>query len=263
MKVVSIASGSKGNCIYVQSQMGAVLVDDGLTLKNLEQRLSQADIDPNKINGILLTHEHNDHLYGVKAFLNKYKNAKVYIPSFAQNFCLPGLISLPSKQVVWYTSSDFFINDITVSSFVLPHDSHFCVGYSMLFNGVKVTVATDLGEITNNTLENLKNSDILFLESNHDENLLKNNTKYSAKLKKRILSNKGHLSNKSCAEALVKLSNFGVKQVVLAHLSQENNTPILAYKTVKNTLQANGIIEGENICVDVAVQDKIGTIFNF
>ena len=263
MKAVSIASGSKGNCIFVSSNNTKILIDNGLSLKTLETKLKSIDINPAEIDAILLTHEHNVHLYGVKPFLNKYKNAKIYIPSFAQNFCLPGLIALPQKQIVWYTSSDFFIKDITISSFILPHDSNFCVGYSLLVGDKKVTVATDLGFISSQTMANLNNSDILFLESNHDEQLLRNNVKYTARLKKRILSNHGHLSNKSCGEALVHLVKTGVKQVVLAHLSQENNTAILAYNTVKKILGENGIVEGEHICVDVAFQDRVGTIFNF
>ena len=118
MKAVSIASGSKGNCIFVSSNNTKILIDNGLSLKTLEAKLKSIDINPAEIDAILLTHEHNDHLYGIKPFLNKYKNAKVYIPAFAQNFCLPGLIALPQKQIVWYTSSDFFIKDITISSFI-------------------------------------------------------------------------------------------------------------------------------------------------
>lgn len=263
MRCVSVASGSKGNCIYVESQLSAVLIDNGLSLKSLEAKFKELNINPNKIDAILLTHEHTDHLYGVKAFLNKYKKVKVYIPSFAQNFCLPSLIVLPQKQVEWYSVSDFFIKDITVSSFILPHDSHFCVGYSLLVGDKKISVATDLGKMSNQILGNLSRSDILFIESNHDEQLLKSNVKYTARLKKRILSSQGHLSNRSCGEALVYLVKTGVKQVVLSHLSEENNTPLLAYTTVKNVLKENGIIEGDNVCVDVAFQNQVGTVFNF
>lgn len=263
MKAVSIASGSKGNCIYIESGNTCILIDNGLSLKNLEGKLALLNINPNNIDAILLTHEHSDHLYGVKAFLNKYKKTKIYIPSYVQNFCLPGIIALPSSQIEWYSSSDFFVKDITVSSFILPHDSHFCVGYSLLFGGKKVSIATDLGVMSNQTLNCLSNSDVLFIESNHDENLLRNNVKYTARLKKRILSSQGHLSNKNCAEALVQLVKTGVKQVVLSHISQENNTPLLAYNTVKQILGNNGIIEGDNVFVDVAVQDSIGTFFDF
>ncbi len=263
MKVVNIASGSKGNCTLVKSSLATILIDEGLSVKQLEERLKLVDVNPNEVDAILLTHEHSDHLYGIKSFLKKYKNAKVYIPSFVENYYISSIISLPLNQIEWYSNSDFFIKDITVSSFILPHDSRFCVGYSLFINDVKITIATDLGFISNETLNNLAGSDILFLESNHDEELLRKNVKYSAQLKKRILSNHGHLSNTACGEALSSLVKTGVKQVVLSHLSEENNTPMLAYNTVKTILGRHNIVEGEHICVDVAFQHQIGTIFNF
>ena len=144
----------------------------------------------------------------------------------------------------------------------MPHDSNYCVGYSIVCENRKISIATDLGCVSQKTLENLYNSDIIYFESNHDENLLIKNPKYSASLKKRILSNNGHLSNTACGIAIVSLVKNNVKQIVLSHLSEENNTPNLAYTTVKNILLKNGIIEGEQIYIDVAFQDKIGTIFN-
>ena len=178
-----------------------------------------------------------------------------------KDFCLSGVSNLPYGQIEWFSSSDFFIKDITVSCFVLPHDSHFCVGYSLYFGGRKVSYATDLGFVSDSTLKSLAGSDILFLESNHDENLLLQNPKYPAKTKKRILGDHGHLSNASCAKTIAQLVPTGVKQVVLSHLSEENNTPILAYTTIKNYLKSKGIEEGKNVCVDVAYQNKVGTVF--
>lgn len=263
MKVVSLSSGSKGNCVYVESKQAKILIDNGLTLVGIESRLSDIGVEGSQIDAILLTHEHGDHLYGIKPFLRKYKNAKVYIPAFVQNYAISGICALPQKQIEWFVSSDFYIKDITVSSFILPHDSRFCVGYSFIFEGKKVSIATDLGFVSNQTLAKLNNSDILFLESNHDEGLLQKNPKYTARLKKRIMSNQGHLSNVACGRALIPLVRSGVKQVILSHLSEENNTPLLAYNTVKRVLATDGIIEGDHVCVDVAYQDKIGTIFNF
>lgn len=263
MRAVSLSSGSKGNCIFIESNNTKILIDNGLTLTNLQSRLTNINVNIEQIDAILLTHEHGDHLYGIKAFLRKNKSAKVYIPSFVQNYDIAGILALPQNQIEWFSTSDFFIKDLTISSFILPHDSRFCVGYSVICNGKKVSVATDLGFVSNGTLANLSNSDILFFESNHDENLLRQNPKYTAKLKKRILSNAGHLSNTACGLALVSLVRSGVKQVILSHLSEENNTPNLAYNTVKNILGQNGIVEGDNVCVDVAFQDRVGTIFNF
>ena len=243
MRVVNLASGSKGNSTYIETQQVKILIDDGLSLKKLTSRLNEISVNILEIDSILLTHEHSDHIYGIKAFLAKNKNAKVYIPAFVESFGLPDIFQFPPSQVVWFTSSTFFIKDVLVNAFVLPHDSHFCVGYSIISENRKISIATDLGYISDDTLKSLEGSDILYLESNHDEKLLIKNPKYSAYLKKRILSKNGHLSNISSAEAINYLVKKGVKQVVLSHLSEENNTPELAYSTVKNYL------------------DKIGTIF--
>ena len=263
MKTASIASGSKGNCIYIESNLARILIDDGLSLTNLEDRLSSIDVDPCSIDAILLTHEHSDHIGGVKYFLKKHRNTKIYIPSYVKNYDIPAVNALPEGQIVWYSSSDFFLKDIAVSSFILPHDSKFCVGYSLYMSGTKVSYATDLGVISKETLEALKGSDILYIESNHDENILRQNPKYPAVTKKRILGPRGHTSNISCAAALSVLVPSGVKQVILCHLSEENNTPELAYNTVKSFLHSKGIEEGKNVCVDVAFQHKVGRIFSW
>ena len=262
MRTVNLSSGSKGNSTYIEANNTKILIDNGLAFSVLSKRLNEIGVDACDIDAILVTHEHIDHIGGIKAFVNKNKKAKIYIPAFVQKFDIPKIIELPVSKVEWYSTSTFFIKDLTISAFVLPHDSNFCVGYSIVFDNKKISIATDLGFVSKETLENLSNSDILFFESNHDEKLLINNPKYPARTKKRILSNKGHLSNIDCGKALVSLVKTGVKQVVLSHLSEENNTPMLAYTTIKKVLESNGIIEGDNVYVDVAYQEKIGTIFN-
>ncbi len=263
MRTVNLASGSKGNCTYIESREAKILIDEGLSYTSIKQRLKQINVEPYEIDAILLTHEHTDHIGGIANFLKRNKTTKVYIPLFVKTYDIPGINALPYNQIEWYKTSDFFIKDMTISSFLLPHDSKFCVGYSVYFDNKKVSIATDLGFVSDKVLSYIAGSNVLFLESNHDENLLLKNPKYPAKTKKRILSNEGHLSNITCGHTLAKLVKTGVVQVVLSHLSQENNTPMLAYSTVKNILARYGIIEGKNICVDVAYQDKVGTIFNF
>lgn len=262
MRTVNLSSGSKGNSTFVESEMAKILIDDGLSYLEIKSRLSKINVDPSEIDAILLTHEHVDHIGGVQVFLKKNKNTKVYIPLFVKEYNIKSILSLPDAQIEWYRTSDFFIKDVTISSFILPHDSKFCVGYSLYFSGRKVSIATDLGFISDEVINYLSKSNVLYLESNHDETLLLKNPKYPAKTKKRILSNVGHLSNVTSGQAIAKLVKTGVLQVVLSHLSEENNTPVLAYTTVKRVLSEHGIIEGKNVCVDVAYQHKIGTIFN-
>lgn len=262
MKTVSLSSGSKGNSIFIEGGGTKLLVDVGLSLTNIEKRLSKMGECGDNIDAILLTHEHFDHLCGVKCFLRKHKLAKVYIPAFVREMAIEAISCLPASQVEWFESSDFKVKDLEISCFVLPHDSNFCVGYSVNSDDKKVSVATDLGFVSKDTLKSLSGSDILFLESNHDENLLKQNPKYPAKTKKRILSDNGHLSNLACGLAIVSLAPTGLKQVVLSHLSEENNTPNLAYATIRKLLLEYGIEEGKHLFIDVAFQNDIGTIFN-
>ena len=260
MKSVSIASGSKGNCLYVKSQDTSILVDIGLTCSLLEEKLKLIDVDPKSINAIVVTHEHVDHCKGIGVFARKY-GTKIYMHTKGYMHIIGKLGKIPSDQIVCFTESDFFIGDITVSSFEVPHDSKFCVGYSFLSCGKKISIVTDIGKMSRAILQKIEGSDILYIEANHDERMLLDNEKYSAALKNRILSPRGHLSNSNCGLALAYLVRTGVKQAVLSHLSEENNTPLLAYTTVKRVLKENGIIEGSHICVDVALQNQIGTTF--
>lgn len=261
MKTVNLASGSKGNSTYVESKEAKILIDDGLSLRQIEGRLKKIGVLPEEIDAIFLTHEHSDHLYGVRFFLKKYTNCKLFVPEIAKELNISSILSLNEEQIEWFNKKVFMYKDIKVCPFVLPHDSNFCVGYSFIFSNIKVSYATDLGFVSDDTLKSLMGSKVLYLESNHDENILSQNPKYPLHTKKRILGKWGHLSNITCANTLVKLYPSGVEQVILSHLSMENNSPELAYNTVKNILQKNGIIEGKNIFVDVAFQNNVGTIF--
>jgi phosphoribosyl 1,2-cyclic phosphodiesterase len=169
--------------------------------------------------------------------------------------------NLPPSQQVAFSNNSFFIDEVQISAHPISHDSSFCVGYSFNVGSKKISIITDVGTISQSVLNGLSGSDILYIEANHCERMLMQNQKYSALLKRRILSSRGHLSNIACAEALTYLIPTGVKQVVLSHLSEENNTPSLAYTTIKEFLSRQGIIEGENVFVDVAAQNKIGTLF--
>ncbi len=260
MRAVSLASGSKGNCIYVESGQCKFLVDIGLSCSALEERLKVVNIDPSSISAILITHEHVDHLQGVGAFARKYKT-KIYMHTNGYPYIIKKLGKINAEQIVCFASSDFFIDDTMVTAFEIPHDSNYCVGYVFNNNNKRIAVATDMGHYHNLIINKLKGVDLIYLESNHDEKMLLNNPKYSASLKNRILSPRGHLSNTNCGRLIAELVGWGLKQVILSHLSEENNTPILAYTTVKTVLAGMGIIEGNHVCVDVATQNKIGTFF--
>lgn len=261
MKVITLASGSKGNCTLIATDTTKILVDQGLTLVDVEARLKSINVNPNEIYAILITHEHCDHTKGVGTFARKY--GCYVVANIEEWSVLDGKIGMINEnQKIKWTSPNFYLKDLTISGFKLSHDAHTCFGYSFYNQGYKISIATDFGIVTNQILENLKDSNILILEANHDENLLLHNPKYSSLLKQRILSSKGHISNKTCAQIIGEIFSSNLKQVILAHLSEENNTPQLAYETVKSELLKYGIVEGKHLFVDVAMQHTIGHLFD-
>ena len=259
MKIVNLGSGSKGNCTLVASDTTTILIDAGLPIAEIEAKLNALGVDPMNIMGILITHEHGDHIKSVGKLSKKY-----HIPVYAHINEWKTLdekakdILQQSKHA--FENQDFYIGDLTISSFVLSHDANLCVGYSVYCGGAKFSIATDLGYCTKDVIEKLKGSNLVLLEANHDENLLMNNAHYPLILKKRIISNKGHLSNRQCAEVISHLVG-GTSQILLGHLSEENNSPILAYNTIKALLAQKGIVEGEHIFIDVTYQHRMSNIF--
>ena len=259
MDFCSLASGSRGNLIYIGTPNTKLLIDIGVSCKSAEQRLRVIGVNPKDLNGILITHEHADHIGGLKLFANKYD-----IPVYAHNLAWGEINKRAGsfKTERDFFDTDFFINDITVSPFKVQHDSAYCVGFSLYSEQKKISVVTDLGVITKEIIEKIAHSDIVMIEANHDENMLINNPNYSLALKQRILSSKGHLSNKTSAQAIIELASTNVRQFVLAHLSEHNNTPALSYSCVAEALKSHGIIEGKDVFVDVASQHKVGTLFS-
>lgn len=206
-----------------------------------------------KIPSLVVTHSHTDHIGQVPAFVRRY-NSEVYCSEFSYNELIRK--GVPYNRLMRF-DGDFFIGDITVTPFTVSHDVP-CLGYCFTSGGSKISVATDIGAIPERVIEAMSDSDVVMLECNHDENLVRANDKYSERLKRRILSAKGHLSNAACADAAVKLAGRGVKQIILAHLSKENNYPELAYATVCDRLRAAGFHKVE---VEVAPPDKMTGLY--
>jgi phosphoribosyl 1,2-cyclic phosphodiesterase len=257
LKIQTIASGSKGNCTYVASTNAAILVDIGLTAVELLRRLETAKIDPTQITAILVTHEHIDHVRGVMAFQKRF-NTPVYIHEEARGaFCK--CVGTPANLKLF--TDMFTINDISVDHFNVPHDSQFCFGYTFTSGDKKVSLATDIGHIRPDMLQKMAGSQIVLLECNHDLMALEQNTKYPTHLKRRIAGSRGHLSNAAASMAIYQLAKFNVQQIILAHLSEENNTPNLAFTFVRDFLHRKGLVEGTDISIDVAAQHEIGNLF--
>ena len=259
MKIVNLGSGSKGNCTLVTSLKTTVLIDAGLSVAEIETKLDYLKVDPSSIDGILITHEHSDHIKSFGKLSKKY-SIPIYVHLLEYECVLKKDKDILPYLVHTFDDNDFYIGDLTISSFKLSHDANLCVGYSVYSGGTKFSIATDLGCCPKQVVDNLKGSNLVLIEANHDENLLANNPKYPIILKRRILSSKGHLSNMACAEVISQLVG-DTSQIILGHLSEENNNPSLAYNTIKNFLAQKGIVEGKHIFIDVAFQHKMSNIF--
>lgn len=250
LKICSLASGSSGNCIYISSDTTTLLIDAGISCKRIKESFSVLGAQPPEIN-LLITHAHSDHIAHLKTI------AKTFSPVIYTHYLTYSDIAskLPGYLKLKEFDGDFYVGDITVSPFRVSHDVP-CVGFSVLSGGKKISVVTDVGRLTKDNMRHIEGSDVVLLESNHDEDMLRSNPRYALSLKRRIMSDHGHLSNKSCAAAAVECVMSGAKQIILGHLSHENNTPELAYQTTYGSLSDAGL----NAMLCIAFQDKMSNL---
>lgn len=253
-----LRSGSSGNALFVQAGNTRVLVDAGLSGRTVEQALTEVGVSPDSLNAILVSHEHADHIRGVGVLSRRY-NLPVYATEktwLAMETCqgMAG-IALRDRRVLG-AGQDFYVRDLAVSPFSIPHDAADPVGYSLHFGGRKLCVATDLGHLSLSWLTALSGANLALLEANHDPGLLDRSVRYPAYLKRRILSRNGHLSNEDCGTAVVRLAKRGTRHFILGHLSAETNTPALASQTVSAALSAAGLKPQEDVLVDLAHRDR-------
>lgn len=261
MKVCTLASSSKGNSTLVMGDETIILIDAGLVYDNLKTKLKVLGVEMEDITAILSTHEHLDHTKCIGTILRRHKT-HLYVHADGCAALLKKIGKVNENLLINFYDMPFELGEFTITPFRLPHDSCVCYGYSIEKEGKKISLATDLGFASSEVEQQLYDSRLVILESNHDEQMLIANPKYTAVLKQRILSKRGHLSNRSAAMVVSNLAQHNVKQVVLAHLSEENNTPELAYKTICEYLSSVGIDPLNNIKIDVASPSEIGTIFN-
>ena len=250
-------SGSSGNALLIAAGDTRVLIDAGMTGKAIEQALRQIGVLPETLNGIAVTHEHSDHVKGVGILSRKY-HVPVYANERTWNAMARAVGDIaPGNRRVFFDEEDFYIGDLALFPFSIPHDAADPVGYRVYYGGRSVATATDMGYVKKSVLKTLAGVDVLLLESNHDPDLLMHNPHYSLYLKQRILGNHGHLSNLASAEGLLELMNTGVKDVILGHLSGENNTPELAMATHTERLSREGVRVGEDVRLSVAWRDRV------
>jgi phosphoribosyl 1,2-cyclic phosphodiesterase len=259
LEICALASGSKGNCVYVGNCGRGVLIDAGLSGSEIEARLSASSIDARSIAAVLVTHEHTDHARGVGIWARRYKIPVYLAPGVDEAVSRAcGGQGLAKVEVRGFEPGEpFEVAGVEFTAFSTSHDAHFSVGFRVTDGSSTLGFATDLGVATAEVESMLSETDLLYIESNHDAEMLRNGP-YPAHLKRRIKSELGHLSNDDSARLLEKLVRAKLKAVILAHLSEINNTPAIAYR------RALGVLEGLGAATDVALlvarQDKPGTL---
>jgi phosphoribosyl 1,2-cyclic phosphodiesterase len=259
MEFCSIYSGSSGNCLYIATNNTKILIDAGLTGKKIQEGLKSIDVNPSDINAMVITHEHDDHIKSA-GILSRRFNIPIYANTKTWEAMSATLGKISEENIKVFEGYDaFLIGDILVKPFAIPHDAASPCGYSFMNGGAKISVATDIGYVTDEIKSNIIDSDLILLEANHDVEMLKIGP-YPYPLKRRVLSNLGHLSNEDAGLALVEILNGKTKKVILGHLSNTNNYPELALRTVISVLQMNGIIDGEHIEIDIAQRDRVGRV---
>ncbi len=257
MRVINLASGSEGNITYIESGNTKVLMDDGLSCSETVRRLNLIGVTPNEIDAIVISHEHSDHIKGVDVFASKY-NTPVYAHDGVW-FGLDNKLKKVSSVNRRSFEEGFSIKELDIDPVEVPHDVK-CYGFSFNGEGKKISILTDLGHINDRILNAIKGSGLVYLEANYDRKMLMSGTRYPLTLKMRIDGPNGHLSNETSSEAVEFLTKTGTRQIVLSHLSKENNTPNLAYTSICENLNKHGIIEGKDIRIDVATP-SIGAMF--
>lgn len=236
MKVSVLASGSKGNSTYIETNNTKILVDLGMTTLYIEKKLAKLDIDPNEIDAIILTHTHVDHISGLKVFIKKY-NTKVYLTEKMLKD-INEISQLKNYEII---TNDFKIKDLEIEIIKTSHDASDSNGYIFKSDNKTISYITDTGYINRKYKDKLTNKNLYIMESNHDIKMLQDG-KYPYHLKQRVLSDTGHLSNEMCSKYLKEYIGKDTKKIILIHLSHENNTEEKALNTLKENIEFNDVI---------------------
>ena len=247
MKIVVLGSGSKGNSTFIDFGTKKILIDVGFSYKQIKERLELIKVDPKEIDTVFITHDHSDHTYGLKVFLKKVK-PYLYITKEVEHY----ILEEQYEQSV-YLTDEMFLDDIFIKVIPTSHDALTANGYLFEHNGESVVYITDTGYLNHRNFVYLKDKNYYIFESNHDTEKLINGP-YPEYLQRKILSDKGHLSNELCAGYLSRLIGPNTKKVILAHISESNNDPTLALETNLKILKENEV-DFKNL--ECALQNEI------
>lgn len=254
MEILTLASGSSGNCTLVTEGDTAVLIDAGISAKRITTALSQLGLSVAQLSGIFITHEHTDHVNGLKTLL-KYHEIPIFAPRTVANHLCWSIAGVEAYLNLLIPGQDEQIGAFSVLPFRTPHDTPESVGYRLTCADASFGLCTDLGHVTQEVLEGLSGVSAALIEANHDPDTLRDGP-YPAMLKRRILSEHGHLSNEACAQLATALFESGTSSIVLGHLSRENNSPSLARETVRAALTRAGAEPGNGFYLDTAPEKE-------
>ena len=236
LKFCSLYSGSSGNSYLIQSNNINILIDAGVSGKKIIDALASINVGIENISAILITHEHIDHTQSIATLSKKY-NIPVYANKKTWEAMQDKKEKMTKDNIMYFNNNKTFtLSDITILPFDIPHDAANPCGFTISDNESKISIATDIGHMTTSIIDNIKNSNFLLLEANYEPDVLKCSS-YPFHLKERIASPIGHLSNIEAGKTINYLADFGVKNIMLGHLSNENNFPELAYKSVLEQIE--------------------------
>lgn len=258
----ALASSSAGNSTYLSSGGGALLIDAGISCRRIVTALASIEADVSELAGILLTHEHTDHIKGLRVLTGKHP-IPIYATAPVLTYLSENDAVAPKTPLVEVTAAPFEAAGMQITAFATPHDSVASVGYRITTSdGHRVAIATDLGHVTREVEAGVSGCELVLLESNYEPQLLRMGP-YPPFLKRRIASDHGHLDNGSSAEFAARLVQSGTTRFFLGHLSRENNNPALAEQTVRHALTACGAQEGSDFLLAVAPYDTPGKLVRF
>ncbi|MCE5293815.1 MAG: MBL fold metallo-hydrolase [Chlamydiales bacterium] len=252
-----LASGSKGNCIYVGTKNTKILIDAGISTKAIVERLSEINVDISEIQAILISHEHSDHIAGLKVLAFRHN-----IPIFANQLTARAIcdyLKATPKFKIFMTGETFEFGDLEIHPFSIQHDAADPVAFTISFDNLKIGVCTDLGFATSLVAKQLEQCNVLYIEANHKPEMVHASNRPMV-YKQRVLGRTGHLSNEACGELVTQVAHKELKQIYLAHLSSECNCPNVALQTVSQFLKS----KGHEISISIAHQEKrsTATLFN-
>lgn len=251
-----LASGSKGNCLYLETPQSKILIDCGISTRALKAHLEELNVELEQLDAVLITHEHHDHISGLKVLCKKLD-----LPVLCNLETAKGIVSSLSfrpRFKIFTTGEDFVFQDMHFHPFSVQHDTADPVAFTIKTAEHKIGICTDLGFVSSLIVSHLSACDVLYIEANHDPELV-GLSKRPLLYKQRVLGQMGHLSNQACAELLQKIAHKNLKRIYLAHLSEECNREELALKTIQDALSQ----EFEHIPVEISPQKTRATILEF